>query len=272
MSGRTSGRLDVELAHRGLARSRSHARELIDTGRVLVNGRSAVRASSPVGDHDQLELTENDPYVSRAAYKLLGALDDLRLRVPAVVLDAGASTGGFTQVLLEKGCREVIAIDVGHDQLDPTLRTDPRVTCYEGLNLRDLDREMIGGRFVDLVVADVSFISLTLLLGPLTSVITPDGSLLTMIKPQFEVGREQLGKGGVVRSARLRRQAVRAVVDRAATLGWLPRDAAPSRLPGPAGNVEYFVLFARADAVPNPEHGDGPGRGDRIETVIERLF
>lgn len=257
-----SGRLDVELAVRGLARSRSHARDLIDSGRVLVNAQPVRKASRVVDDHDQLTLTEQDPYVSRAAYKLIGALDDLGIRIPPRVLDAGASTGGFTQVLLERGCRQVIAIDVGHDQLDPALRDDPRVISYEGTNLRDLDLDLIGGLPVDLVVADVSFISLTLLLRPLTSVIRPGGSLLTMIKPQFEVGRELLGKGGVVRSDALRRQAVRTVVAAAAALGWRPVAASRSRLPGPSGNVEYFVHF-RA-------HLRAEGIGD--DSVIDRLL
>lgn len=260
-----TGRLDVELALRGLARSRSHARELIDSGRVLLNGRPVIKASLPVADHDRLTLTESDPYVSRAAYKLIGALDDLGIDVPALVLDAGASTGGFTQVLLERGCRHVIAVDVGHDQLDPLLRSDPRVSCFEGTNLRDLELGMIGGRPVDLVVADVSFISLTLLLRPLISVIRTGGRLLTMIKPQFEVGRELLGKGGVVRSEQLRRQAVTAVVRGAAELGWRPHAAAPSRLPGPSGNVEYFVLFgATAEHPADAAADDG--------SVIDRLF
>lgn len=253
-----SGRLDVELAARGLARSRSHARELIDNGRVLVNDRPVAKPAMIIDDHDQLALTQPDPYVSRAAYKLLGALDDLGIEVPGSALDAGASTGGFSQVLLERGCRQVIAVDVGHDQLDPLLRNDPRVINYEGTNLRDLEPGLIGGRSVGLVVADVSFISLTLLLPGLTSVIEPGGSLLTMIKPQFEIGRELLGKGGVVRSEHHRQHAVRTVVAAAADLGWRPRRAARSRLPGPAGNLEYFVLFGRG------------ATGD--ETVIGQLF
>ncbi|SDT14328.1 TlyA family RNA methyltransferase [Microlunatus soli] len=239
-SGRS--RLDVALARRGLARSRSHARELIDAGTVLVNESVASKASLPVESDDRLALVRDDPYVSRAAYKLIGALDDLAVEVPARVLDAGASTGGFSQVLLERGCRQLYAIDVGHDQLHPRVSADPRVIAYEGLNLRDLDPAITDGP-VDLVVADVSFISLTLLLDRLIAVLGPDGSLLTMIKPQFEVGRELLGKGGVVRSDASRRAGVAAVVDRAAELGWHPQTAARSRLPGPAGNIEYFVLF-----------------------------
>lgn len=240
-----SARLDVELAERGLARSRSHARELIDGGRVLINSRPAQKASQIVDADDHLALTADDPYVSRAAYKLIGALDDLGLSVPERVLDAGSSTGGFTQVLLERGARRVYAIDVGHDQLHPQLRSDQRVTSHEGRNLRDLEPSWLDGRPVDLVVADVSFISLTLLLPRLTSVLSDEGRLLTMIKPQFEVGRERLGKGGVVRSEADRRAGVRAVVDAAADLGWHSQAAVRSGLPGPAGNVEFFVCFAR---------------------------
>ncbi len=251
-------RLDLMLTARGRARSRSHARELIDSGRVLVNGHPAQKASQQVTDADRLELTSEDPYVSRAAYKLIGALDDLQVRVPARALDAGASTGGFTQVLLERGCAHVTAVDVGHDQLHPRLRTDPRVRSFEGTNLRDLDLGLVAGRPVDLVVTDVSFISLTLLIGPLTGVLRPGGELLAMVKPQFEVGRVHLGKGGVVRSDQLRRDAVLNVVATAAGLGWQPRAAAPSRLPGPAGNREYFVLF-----------GAGPGRPDAVAALFE---
>lgn len=243
-------RLDLALAERGLARSRSHARELINSGRVLINSKPADKPSQQVSDHDRLALTEDDPYVSRAAYKLLGALDDLQLPVGGRAVDAGASTGGFTQVLLERGCRTVYAIDVGHDQLDPLLRQDPRVISSDGLNLRDLQLSNVDGEPVDLVVADVSFISLTMLLPQLTAVLRPDGDLLVMIKPQFEVGRERLGKGGVVRSPDLRREGVRAVIDSAADLGWWASDGAVSRLPGPAGNVEYFVRFRRGPGDP----------------------
>lgn len=246
-------RLDVALADQGLARSRSHARELIDAGAVSINGSVVDKASRQVSESDQLSVAAADHYVSRAAYKLIGALDDLDLQVPARVLDAGASTGGFTQVLLERGCGQVVAIDVGHDQLAPSLAADPRVISHEGFNLRDLELSLLGGEPVGMVVADVSFISLTLLLAPLTTVLDPDGVLLTMIKPQFEVGRERLGKGGVVRSPALRRQAVGAVIAAAAELGWRPQGAAVSRLPGPSGNVEYFVRFGTGRSGPQAE-------------------
>ncbi|MET1004582.1 MAG: TlyA family RNA methyltransferase [Propionibacteriaceae bacterium] len=240
MSG--SARLDLELVRLGLARSRAHAQQLIDAGRVRLNGKVADKAAARVTADDTLR-SESDGYVSRAAHKLSGALTDLGLRPAGRALDAGASTGGFTQVLLERGCDPVYAVDVGTDQLAAELREDPRVVVWEQTNLRDLELRHVGGRPVDLVVADVSFISLVLLVPRLVAVTRPDGRLLLMVKPQFEVGRARLGKGGVVRSAELRRRAVDGVVAEAARYGWSAEQVVASRLPGPAGNVEYFVLF-----------------------------
>ena len=245
-AGVPARRLDLELAARGLARSRSHARELIRSGRVLVDGRVEDKPAAIVAPSQGVALTEAEPWVSRAAHKLLGALDsrpwaDLGPRA----LDAGASTGGFTQVLLSRGVARVYAVDVGHGQLAPVLRADPRVVVREGLNLRDLTLGDLDGTPVDLVVADVSFISLTLLLEPLFSVVAPGGRALLMVKPQFEVGRELLGGGGVVRDEALRTQAVEKVVRAASELGWSPSWRGTSPLPGPAGNVEYFVAFDR---------------------------
>jgi 23S rRNA (cytidine1920-2'-O)/16S rRNA (cytidine1409-2'-O)-methyltransferase len=203
---------------------------------------------------DELEAA-TDRYVSRAAAKLTGALDHLGLEVHGRAVDAGASTGGFTQVLLERGCRRVYAVDVGTDQLAATVRADPRVHVWEQTNLRDLTLSHVEDQPVDLVVADVSFISLVLLVAPLASVTRADGSLLLMVKPQFEVGRERLGKNGVVRSAADRAQAVQAVVAAARPLGWYAHRIAASRLLGPAGNAEYFVLLRRStpDLEPDPE-------------------
>lgn len=237
-------RLDVELVARGFARSRSHAQSMISSSLVQVNEQIVTRASERVVPNDRVSVNR-DHYVSRAAHKLLGALDDLGLSVSGRALDAGASTGGFTQVLLERGCTEVIAIDVGTDQLATSLRDDDRVRLWERTNLRDLDLRHVDGRPVDLVVADVSFISLLMILDPLLSVTRPDGRLLLMIKPQFEVGRAALGKGGVVRSESLRQQAVDNVSMAAAERGWPTRAVVPSRLPGPSGNVEFFALLAR---------------------------
>ncbi len=237
-----TSRLDRELVSRGLARSRAQAQAMIASGQVLVDGLPARRSAELVGAATRI-VAEPERYVSRAAYKLLGALDDLDLTVSGRALDAGASTGGFTQVLLERGCRLVYAVDVGSDQLAPLLRSDRRVRERERMNLRSLTLDQLDGEPVDLAVADLSFISLTLVLEPLVSVIKNDGWLLGLVKPQFEVGRERLERGGVVRSAELRRQAVDGVIAAASHLGWTAIAVVPSRLPGASGNQEFFGLF-----------------------------
>jgi 23S rRNA (cytidine1920-2'-O)/16S rRNA (cytidine1409-2'-O)-methyltransferase len=234
-------RLDRELLDRGLARSRSHAQDMINSGLVRLNDDVVTRPAERVRPTDQITAVR-DPYVSRAAHKLSGVLDDLDLQVAGRALDAGASTGGFTQVLLERGAAEVIAVDVGTAQLAAMLREDPRVRVWEQTNVRDLDLRQVG-QPVDLVVADLSFISLIAVLDPLIAVTAPEGSLLLLIKPQFEVGRGRLGKAGVVRSQALRQRAVDGVVAAAAERGWTAKAVIPSRLPGPAGNIEYFALF-----------------------------
>lgn len=241
-----SSRVDRELVVRGLARSRQQARELIEAGKVLVNGETATKASVLVAADDAVLVTQPDPYVSRAAHKLHAALADSGLVVPRRVLDAGASTGGFTQVLLQAGADLVYAVDVGHGQLVPQLRSDPRVVVREGLNLRELTVADLDDEPVDLVVADVSFISLRLLLAPLFSVLRDQGHALLLVKPQFEVGRAGLDDRGVVRNEHLRRDALAVVIEEAVSLGWTPRWQAESQLPGETGNVEYFVEFVRS--------------------------
>ncbi len=225
---------------------------MITGGRVRVNGEVATRAALLVGPDDDL-VGAQDRYVSRAAHKLRGALADLDLRPAGRALDAGSSTGGFTQVLLEAGCSTVYAVDVGRDQLAPALRADPRVRVREQTNLRDLTLEHLDGRAVDLVVADVSFISLTLLVAPLAVATEPGGTWLLMVKPQFEVGRAALSSGGVVRSDTLRASAVLGVVGAAAAVGWYAHAVVPSRLAGPAGNQEYFVLFRAVPPTARPD-------------------
>ncbi|MGO4958138.1 TlyA family RNA methyltransferase [Luteococcus sp. Sow4_B9] len=240
-------RLDVLLTQRGLARSRSLARKLVEDGLVEVDGKLASKASLSVAPDAAITLREHVQWASRAAIKLLGALDSLGWdRVPQRVLDAGASTGGFTEVLLSRGALQVHAVDVGHGQLVQHLREDPRVVVREGLNLRDLAIADVGGRPVDLVVCDVSFISLGLILERLFSVLSPEGRALLMVKPQFEVGRRNLTSTGVVRDEATRLAAVEAVCQQARELGWRDVWREPSQLPGPAGNIEYFVLFERA--------------------------
>ena len=237
-------RLDRALVERGIARSRNHAARLIADGRVMVDGAGELKASMQVPD-DAVITAEVERWVSRAAHKLLGALDDTGLVIRGRVLDAGASTGGFTQVCLERGADVVYAVDVGHDQLVDALRADQRVRVAEGLNLRDLTLADVDGEPVDLIVGDVSFISLTLILPQLISVLARDGDALLLVKPQFEVGRQRLGSGGVVRDPSLRRSAVDGVVALASELGLREVWRGESRLPGSAGNVEFFVRLTR---------------------------
>lgn len=245
-------RLDHALVLRGLARSRSQAAEAVRAGRVTVNGRAAGKPSHPVGESDTIERSGADHYVSRAAHKLLAALDETGLAVAGRVLDAGASTGGFTQVLLERGAAVVHAVDVGHDQLVADVRDDPRVRVHEGVNLRDLTIDLLDGEPVDLVVADVSFISLRLLLRPMLAVLRTSGRALLLVKPQFEVGRGGLDSHGVVRDDRVRQRCVDQVARDAAELGWVQQWRGVSGTPGTYGNVEYFLLLRHDETVVQP--------------------
>lgn len=252
-------RLDAELVRRKLARSREHASELIAAGRVSVQGAVASKAATGVTT-DVAIVVREDPdrpdYVSRGGHKLAGALDDFAIAGLGVAgrraLDAGASTGGFTDVLLRRGAREVVAVDVGYGQLAWALRQDPRVRVHDRTNIRDLTPELIGGP-VDVVVGDLSFISLVLVLDPLMSVVHDDADLALMVKPQFEVGRERVGKGGVVRDPELRAEAVSGVASAAASRGWGVRAVTTSSLPGPSGNVEFFLWLRKEPATLDPQ-------------------
>jgi len=230
-------RLDLALVDGQFATSRQRAQRAIQGGRVMVNGVVAVKASQSVAPDDRIEVID-DPWVSRAAHKLIGALDDTGLVVPARCLDAGASTGGFTQVLLSRGAEKVYAFDVGHGQLAPEVAADPRVVLREGVNVKDLRLEDLDGVKVRLLVADLSFISLTLVLPALLPLV--EGDALLLVKPQFEVGRGNIGSG-VVRDEEGRLKAVEKVCAAAAELGWTTMWRGASRLEGAHGNVEYFV-------------------------------
>ncbi len=247
-------RLDAELVRRGLARSREHAAELVAAGLVKVAGQTASKPATGVeaGTAVLVEDRARDDYVSRGGHKLAGALDALGYD-PAGrrALDAGASTGGFTDVLLRRGATSVVAVDVGYGQLAWSLQTDPRVTVLDRTNVRALDPADVGDS-VDLVVADLSFIPLGLVLSALLACCRPGADLLPMVKPQFEVGRERLPAGGVVRDPVLRADAVRRVANQAADLGLGVRGVTASPLPGPNGNVEFF-LWLQAGASPLQE-------------------
>lgn len=259
-------RLDTELVRRGLARSREQARSYIEDGRVTVKRQVARKAANqvdPADPIDVLKIPGELDWASRGAHKLLGALDafgDVAV-TGRRCLDAGASTGGFTDVLLRRGAHRVYAVDVGYGELVWRLRNDDRVHVLDRTNVRTLTAEPLGGP-VDLMVGDLSFISLNLVLPALAECVTVGGDLLPMIKPQFEVGKGNVGAGGVVRDPALRISAVRRVAETAASLGLHTRGVVASPLPGPSGNVEYF-LWLRRDAAPAPDAA-------RVTAMIER--
>ncbi len=245
-------RLDIELVLRGIARSRSQAAQLIDAGRVSVNGKPATKAAQKLDESDAVELSQGLDYVSRAGAKLAFALEQFSLEINGTVLDAGASTGGFTQVLLEAGAEQVLAIDVGHGQLVPELAADPRVANLEGINLRDYSRQELEQAIgtnpeISLVVADLSFISLTLVLENLKK-LAPEAPMVLLVKPQFEVGKHSLNASGVVTDWRERARALEQVTDCVYSLGYSVRSMIQSPILGTHGNVEYLLWIVPASS------------------------
>jgi 23S rRNA (cytidine1920-2'-O)/16S rRNA (cytidine1409-2'-O)-methyltransferase len=243
-------RLDVVLVARGLVETRGRAQGLVMGGHVRVDGQVVTKAGTRVADDAAVEVAEQPPYVSRAGAKLATGLDAFGWQVEgAHALDIGASTGGFTDCLLQRGAAAVIALDVGYGQLHDRLRTDPRVTPLERTNARELGQIALPYR-PDLVVADVSFISLTLVLGPGLQAARAPWRALLLVKPQFEAGREHVPKGGVVRDPEVRAAAIERVARYACDLGGVPLGAVDSGHPGPAGNHEYLL------AIVSPDHAD----------------
>lgn len=258
-------RVDAELVRRGLARSRQQAAELIGAGRVRIDGMPAAKPATAVSVDAHLTVAADErTWVSRGAHKLIGALDAFGVPVQGRrCLDAGASTGGFTEVLLDRGAAEIVAADVGYGQLAWSLRSDERVHVLERTNVRTLTPDAIGGP-VDLVVADLSFISLATVLPALTACCSRDADIVPMVKPQFEVGKDRVGAGGVVSDPALRAEAVLAVAHRAAELQWHTVAVTASPLPGPSGNVEFFLRF-RAET-------DEPLVGESLEHAVARAI
>lgn len=235
-------RLDVALVLRGLAPSRERAQEAIRAGMVRVNGLAVTRAAAPVTDADQLDVT-GDPigYVGRGGLKLAAALDRFGLDPAGLIcLDVGASTGGFTDCLLQRGARKVYAVDVGRDQLHLSLRADPRVVVMEAMDIRNLTALPEAPVFAGV---DVSFISLTLVLPAVVRLIAPGSSVIALIKPQFEVGPAGVGKGGIVRDPRQHGVAVERVAAAGRELGLLPGAIVPSPVKGTEGNQEFLTVF-----------------------------
>ena len=257
-----SMRLDVALVERGMARSRTHAASLVEADRVVVSGQPARKASQPVTEDSEIKVFEAIDYVSRAGHKLAGALDAFaEIEIEGKqCLDVGASTGGFTEVLLRRGATRVIALDVGHGQLVPDLARNRKVINLENFNARELDATSLRERSsdtgvtvdvakspIDVVVSDLSFISLTLVLPAMFSV-APNAEYVLLIKPQFEAGKQSLNARGIVNDHRQRAAAIRQVVDCAKQLGLNIHGLVKSSLPGTHGNIEYLLwISARAD-------------------------
>lgn len=238
-------RLDVVLFERGLTPSREHARSLILAGKVLVAGVVADKPGRETAVDADILVREDLPFVSRGGVKLKGALEGLGIDPSGLtILDAGASTGGFTDCLLKSGAERIIAVDVGYGQFDWKLRTDARVRLLERTNIRSLDTAVVGSD-IDAAVADLSFISLRLVLGTLKGLVKPGGWLLVLVKPQFEVGRADVGKGGVVRDQKKMVEAVDGIKSFAQTIGLSVIGEIESPIKGPKGNREFFLYLLK---------------------------
>ncbi|MFZ4694388.1 MAG: TlyA family RNA methyltransferase [Verrucomicrobiia bacterium] len=240
----TRVRLDVAMVERGLSRSREQAQRLVMAGRVRVNGQPGAKPGRGIGPDDAIEVEVPEKFASRGGHKLEAALDRFAISCEGrVCLDLGASTGGFTDCLLQRGARRVFAVDVGRCQLDGRLAADPRVTVLDGVNARHLVPAMLG-EAPDLVTADVSFISLEKVLPAASACACPGADFVVLVKPQFEAGREQVGRGGVVRDEAVRLAVlarIRAFAGKALNAEWLGDMESPLR--GPAGNIEYLAWF-----------------------------
>ena len=273
-----SMRLDVALVERGMARSRTHAASLVEAERVIVAGMPARKASQPVTEDSEIKVLEAIDYVSRAGHKLAGALDEFaEIEIEGKqCLDVGASTGGFTEVLLRRGASRVVALDVGHGQLVPELARNRRVINLENFNARELNPETLRERTAELgvtidvakdpiqiVVSDLSFISLTLVLPAIVSV-APDADIVLLIKPQFEAGKQSLNARGIVNDHRQRAAAIKQVFDCARELGLWVHGLEKSNLPGTHGNIEYLMWIS---ARPNLNREEW---SERIETLAKQ--
>lgn len=251
-------RLDVALVERGLFATREQARAAVLAGAVRVDGKVATKPGQAISLAARIEVAHRPRFVSRGGEKLDGALEAFGLDVRGMrAIDVGASTGGFTDCLLSRGAAAVVALDVGYGQLAWKLRTDERVTVIERTNVRDADPAALGAPF-DLVVCDVSFISLRLVLPKLIELAGERGQILALVKPQFEVGKGRVGKKGVVRDPALHAEALQRVVEAVRAAGWVVRGMTFSPLKGPEGNIEFWVWAAAR----------GDEADERVEDVV----
>ena len=262
-------RLDLALPALGLAESREKAKKMIRGGNIYVNDRQVSRPAFLVSREDRIEVRGTVlPYVSRGGLKLEKALSVFGLDLDgAVCMDVGASTGGFTDCMLQNGAVRVYALDVGRDQLSPRLRQDPRIVSMEETNMRYVTPDMIP-ESIRFASVDVSFISLTKILGPLKACMGPGGQAVCLIKPQFEAGKGLVGKKGVVRSKKTHMTVIETVTDYAQSVGWKVEDLTWSPVRGPEGNIEYLVWLSLPDHAP-PQSKTGSVTQDRIKMIVE---
>lgn len=240
-------RADVYLFSQGAAKSRNRARDLIDSGSVMIDGKPVKKASEEIDENTEheIKIENTEKYVSRGGLKLESALDAFRIDVTGFsALDIGASTGGFTDCLLKRGAKSCVAVDSGHGQLATSLLSDPRVVSYEKYNARELSPNIIP-EGADIVVMDVSFISQTLIIENIPQILRENGVFISLIKPQFEAGRSAVGKGGIVHSKNDRKAAVLRVTDHAAKVGLFCTGLIVSPIKGGDGNTEYLAIFKR---------------------------
>lgn len=241
-------RLDAELTARGIARSRERAKEMIKAGSVTINGRLAKKPSDEVSLEDVIESSEQELYVGRGALKLEKAAEFFQLGFSGkICLDIGASTGGFTEYMLVHGAERVYAVDVGHDQLAESLRADSRVVNLENTDIRNVTAEDLGG-CVDFICADVSFISLTKILPKVTELLKADGTAAVLIKPQFEAGKRDIGKRGIVKDRKVHQRILDEIDSFARLIGLAPSAYTFSPIKGGSGNIEYLVKLSKASA------------------------
>ncbi len=241
-------RLDKLLVDRGMVETRSKAAALIMAGQVLLKGQPITKAGTPIDDQAEISIKESYPYVSRGASKLEAALNEYDIDLSdKVAADIGASTGGFTDLMLQRGAQKVYAIDVGHGQLHWKLRNDARVINLEGINVRELDAALIAEK-CDLATFDVSFISLKLVVPPVLKILKEDARIIALIKPQFEAGRDQVGKGGIVRDSQVIEAVKDDIRDFFISLGLAVSEIIPSPIRGAKGNQEYLIHAVRGAA------------------------
>lgn len=243
-------RLDAELVERGIARSRERAKEMIRSGSISVNGKAAKKPSDEVSEGDVIESAESEKYVGRGALKLEKAAEEFGLDFSGkVCLDIGASTGGFTDLMLQRGATRVIAVDVGHGQLARSLADDPRVVNMEGTDIRDITADMLGGQ-ADFISVDVSFISLTKILPKVYELLRENACAAVLIKPQFEAGRSDIGKRGIVKDRKVHIRVLSEIDSFAASLGFTAEKYTFSPVRGGSGNIEYLAKLLKCGGTP----------------------